>query len=312
MSQPTNTDIHVDAALTNVSLASMNPMDVFVADKVFPKVPTTKESDKYFIYDQDYLLKSEARERADKTPAHIRGHEVTTDTFTTKEYSIAELVSDKERRNADPAINPDQDASAIVTQDLMIKKEALWAAVAFVASQWTTDATPSVLWDVPATSDPIIDVETAKGTITDKIGIPGEMLTGVIAGPVWRVLKRHPDILNAFGGGNAGLKVATVDMVRDLLGLKNLFVANAVQNTAIEKATGVFSQILADNMLIVFVPSTPSPRTASGGYTFSFNDLTISRFRKEDLKSDQIEGSMQFDQKLTMADAGYLIEQPIT
>ena len=43
--------VHVDQALTEVSVAYRNSQ--YVADSIFPVVPVTKQSNKYFIYSKD-------------------------------------------------------------------------------------------------------------------------------------------------------------------------------------------------------------------------------------------------------------------
>ena len=48
MAQPTLNDVHVDAILTNISVAYMQDRDNFIADKVFPVIPVDKKSDKFF------------------------------------------------------------------------------------------------------------------------------------------------------------------------------------------------------------------------------------------------------------------------
>lgn len=303
---PNISDIHVDATLTNLSIASKNPMDVFIADKVFPQVSVSKKTDKYFVYDQSYLLRSEAQLRADKTASAIRDHGVTTATYTAEKYSISELVSDDERRNADPAIDPDADATMIVTHDLMLKKEQLFAATALATSVWSNDVAAAATWD-NASAAILADIDTAKRTITDATGIPGSMLSVVLPGDSWDAAKRDADILAGFGGGDASKAVATVDHVRAVMGVKNLFIMEAVANSAIEGATASYAAVKTDVALVLYVPDNASLRQASAGYTFSWIDMQIKRWREEKLESDQIEGNMAFDQKVTMAAAGYLI-----
>ena len=48
---PEVSQVHIDAALTNVCVAYSNPN--FVADAIAPPVAVRKQSDKYFIYDSE-------------------------------------------------------------------------------------------------------------------------------------------------------------------------------------------------------------------------------------------------------------------
>lgn len=45
---PTQGNVHVDAILTNISVAFMQDQTQFGADRVFPIVPVQKQSDKFF------------------------------------------------------------------------------------------------------------------------------------------------------------------------------------------------------------------------------------------------------------------------
>ena len=44
MPNPTQSDLHVNVPLTNVSVAYMQDKAHFIADKVFPRVPVQKQS----------------------------------------------------------------------------------------------------------------------------------------------------------------------------------------------------------------------------------------------------------------------------
>ena len=43
---PQSNEVHIDAALTNLSVGYQNP--AFIADRLAPVVPVRKQSDKYF------------------------------------------------------------------------------------------------------------------------------------------------------------------------------------------------------------------------------------------------------------------------
>jgi hypothetical protein len=312
LGQPSVRDVHNDATLTEISIALKNDMDAFIADKVFPVVPVKHRSDKYYVYTTADLLRSETSERAETAESAIRGHSLSTATYTCVSYAVSELVSDNERKNADDPLDPDEDATMVVTQDGMIHRENKWATDFFTQSVWDTDLTPSTLWDASG-SDPIGDIDTAKATIQKNTGIPQNMLSAVMQIEVWNVVKRHADILNAFGGGNPGNKVATVDFVKDLLGLKNLWIAGSVQNTNVEgNATQTPAFIFGQHCLILFTPDRPSPRQAAAGYTFEFESMNISRFREDAKRSDRIEMNTSFDQKVVSTAAGYLLDDVLT
>ena len=67
MPQPTQNQVHVDAILTNISVAYMQQQQNFIATRVFPVVPVSKQSDKFFTYTKNDWFRDEAQRRADAT-----------------------------------------------------------------------------------------------------------------------------------------------------------------------------------------------------------------------------------------------------
>ena len=51
MSFLTARDVHIDGPLTNLTIANIQSNEGFVADKIFPQVPVSKKTDKYYIWD---------------------------------------------------------------------------------------------------------------------------------------------------------------------------------------------------------------------------------------------------------------------
>ena len=49
---PSRGDVHVNRPLTNISIAFLQTQEAFVADRVFPNIPVTKQSDLFFTIDR--------------------------------------------------------------------------------------------------------------------------------------------------------------------------------------------------------------------------------------------------------------------
>ena len=65
MPQPTLSDVHVNAALTDISVAYIQNNENFIADKVFPMVPVVHKSDVYYVFSKDDFLRDDVQPRAD-------------------------------------------------------------------------------------------------------------------------------------------------------------------------------------------------------------------------------------------------------
>ena len=143
MPNPTASDVHVNAALTNISVAFMQEEGSFVADRVFPIIPVPKQSDRYFVYNKGDFFRSEAQLRAPGAPSAGTGFSIdNTPSYFADVYAIHKDIDDQIRANSDAAINPDRDATLFVTQQLLLRRELTWAATFFgAASGWTGSTT---------------------------------------------------------------------------------------------------------------------------------------------------------------------------
>ena len=74
MTTPTNSAVHVDAALTNISVAFLQNANNFVAGRVFPNVAVSKQSDRYFVFDRGDFNRDEAEVRAPGTESAGGGY----------------------------------------------------------------------------------------------------------------------------------------------------------------------------------------------------------------------------------------------
>ena len=309
MSQPTRSDVHVDAVLTQISIASMNKPESFVAQKVFPRVPVSKESDKYFIFTKSHTFRSEVEVRAPGTTVKHRGYALSNTNYQANEYATGIRVPYRIAENADAPLRPREDATNIITQDMLMFLENNWAAEFMVTGTWTTNTTliGTDRWDDYAGSDPIGNIDTAKFTINGLTGVPTSQLSLAMGAAVWNKLKRHPSLLGAFGGGFGGMKVLTKQQVAEIFEVKEINVSEAVWNTNIEgNATQTLSRIVGKNCLVYYAPASPSLMEPACGYFFSKSVSEISAYDMPRHKAEAVEISSIIDFKATDVDAGYL------
>jgi hypothetical protein len=316
-SQPTPSDVHVDAVLTNISVAYIQQQSHFIAGKVFPIVPVEKQTDKYFIYTKADWFRDEAKRRAPSTESAGSGYGLSTATYSCDVYAMHKDVPDQVRQNSDAPINPDRDATQFVTQRLMLRLEKQWAADYFTTSVWDTDATPTNLWDNYATSDPITDIENAKRAILVTTGfMPNTLVLGY---DVMKALKHHPDLIDRFKYTSAVGSI-TEDMLAKVFGVDRILVAMAINNTAVEGETASFSFVHGKHALLCYVAPTPSLLAPSAGYMFSWRgisrglgqDIGVKRFRMEQLEADRVEGQIAFDDKVVATDLGYFFNGAVS
>src|SRR3990167_1452628 len=160
MPQPTAGDVHVDAVLTNISVAFIQDQKMYVATKVFPVIPVDKQSNKYYSFDKNDWFRDEAKPRADATESAGSGYGLSTDTYFCDPYAIHKDVGNQARKNADPGVNLDESATRFVTGRMLLRQEIQWVTDYFALGIWGTDVEGGAgndftQWNDYADSDPL-------------------------------------------------------------------------------------------------------------------------------------------------------------
>jgi len=319
--KPTPGDVHVNTPLTNISIAYLQAASNFVADQIFPNVPVTKQSDRYYTYDRGYFNRDEMKVRAPATESAGGHYSVdNTPTYYAPVYAFHHDIDDQRRSNSDAVLDPDREATEICTQKALIKREVLWVSKYFVTGVWTTEytgvsGTPTGAqfkqWN-DAASTPIEDIRHRKTDILKLTGF--EPNTLVVGQEVFDSLIDHPDIVDRVKYGQTAPGPAMVDApeLAALFKIPRVFVMKAIQNTANEGASNVHAFIGGKAALLCYSTPSPALMTPTAGYTFSWTGYLgaapqgqrIMRFRMQPIKSDRVEIEMAFDQKLVSADLG--------
>jgi hypothetical protein len=308
MPQPTTTDVHVDAPLTNLSVGFKNDMSSFVADQVFPNVPVAKQTDKYFTYTQADFFRTDARIRAPGTESAGSGYNLSTSTYSCDVLALHKDIDDATRANADAPLDMNRDAVEFLTQHMLLKREIDWAATYFTTGVWGTDANG----DWTDSESAISDIHTKQDTVEGNTGYRPNTL--VLGPQAFMTLKNNSDVLDRIKYTQTG--VVTEQLLASMLGLDKVVVARAVKNTANEGATASYSRVYeTDSALLVYSAPSPSLMHPSGGYTFSWSGYSgaqqgqrVSRFRMDHLRSDRIEMEMTYDQKVISSALGVFIQ----
>lgn len=324
MPQPTQSQVHVDAILTNISVAYMQRAENFIADKVFPVVPVDKQSDKYFKYTKNDWLRDEAQVRADGTESVGSGYNITTETYYADVFAIHKDVGDQTRANADAPINVDREAAEFVTHRLLLRRELQFVSDYMAGGVWGTTASGVASgastgefnqWDNYADSDPIDDIEEAKAEILSVTGMQANTL--VLGYDVFRSLKHHPDLVDRIKYTSS--QTITEDMLARMFDIDRVLVSKAIRATNAEGASEGYSFATGKTALLAHVADSPGLLTPSAGYHFQWTGVSqglgstigTSSFRLESLKATRIEAEIAFDNKVIGSDLGYFWQDAV-
>lgn len=321
-------DVHVNVPLTNISIAYIQDAANFVADRVFPNLPVTNISDRYYTYSRADFNRDEMEARAPGTESAGNGYDIdNTPTYYCTVYSYHKDIADQIRANSDAVLSPDRDGTIFVTQKALIKREVTFAANYFQPGVWnygsvgvsaSPDAGEFLQWNNPD-STPIEEIRTAKRVVQEATGFKPNI--GVVGKFVFDTLIDHPEFIDRikynFASGVAA--VANEQIIAQLFGLDEILVMEAVYNTAPRGEAENSQFIGGDNFLLAYRAKTPGIMTPSAGYTFSWNGWMgatgmghrIKSFRMEHLESDRIEVQMAYAQKIVGADLGFMFSSAV-
>jgi len=334
--QPSRSDVHVNRPLTNISIAYVQSDDSFIAAKVFPLVPVSKQSDAYFTFDRGEFNRDEMAERMPGTESAGGSYTIGNDTYYARVRAYHKDIPAQVRANADNPLDMDREATVYVTQKALINREVNWVSAYFTGGQapgttWVfvadgVDSSPTAAasfdptdagnndilrWN-DANSNPIEDVRRGKRYVLERTGFEPNVFT--LGKVTYDTLLDHPDIVGRIDRGQTtGAARANLVTLADLFEVDKVLVSKAIRNTAVKGQTAAHSFIAGKHALLSYAPATPGIMTPSAGYTFSWtgllgsdaNGINISKWWMQNIKSDRVEVEAAYDQKKVAADLGY-------
>lgn len=324
--QPSLAAVHLDAALTNFSIAYMQDATNFVADVVFPAVPVEHKSDKFFVFAKDAFLRAGGKQVPYGQESPGGGFQLSNSSYDCgSPWRWHFDLTPDILANADPGVNIDAAASNFVMNGLLIQREVNWASTYFKIGVWGTDVvggTNFAQWNDDANSDPITDVSTGRATILQNTGYLPNTL--VVSFWVHEALKKHPLIVDRF-------KYTSSDSINEAM-LARLFevdryiVAKAVQVTSQEGEVISTSLVLDKGALLCYSAPAPSLMAHSAGYYFvwsrltGLNNLGVATYRfpmpwlgvANGVVTERVEGTYCYTSQVTGSDLGYFFGSAVS
>jgi hypothetical protein len=314
--------VHVDQPLTNLTLAYAQSQENFIADKVFPTVGVSKQSDKYYIYDRANMNRTgDVAKLAPRTEVNRIGMTLSTSSYFADVYGLGMDFDEQTLANEDAMLDIRSAGAETLAMRLMIHREEQFATNFFSTGVWGTDNTLSGTdqWSDYTNSTPIQDVTAARRAVQLASGgfKPNTMVVGK---EVRDKLINHPDILARLNGGATVTNTALITDAKlaEIFEVENFYVMEAVKNSSVEGVAESNAFIGGKNALLAYTPSTAGLMSPAAGLTFAWNNLegvnnlgiTVESFSDDALKRQQIaemiQVKMSYDMKVVGADLGYL------
>lgn len=324
MPQPTLNDVHVNAALTDISVAYIQDNENFIADKVFPMVPVVHKSDVYYVFSKDDFLRDDVQPRADAAESAGGGFNLTTQSYSATVWGYHKDVGDQVRANQDPAIDIDVTTTKFIMQKQMIKRDRQFVSTYIKTGVWGTDCTGTgggtpgtttpPLWSDDANGDPFTDIAQGQTTILQNTGLEPNVLA--LGYKVFQALRKHPLVIDRVKYTmQADAKNITKELLAAAFDVDEVVVSKSVYNTAAEGLTGSYSFTLGSNALLCHRAPSPGLMIPSAGYIFPWQGLTglnsmgvviyQERLPGRGRNTIRTDSDMAFDMQKVSADLGY-------
>ena len=302
--------VHTDAALTNVSVKYGG--NEFVGGAIAPTVGVQKKSDVYYIIDpyEDAKRQQDTNRAPGTRPSEVNWA-VTTGSYACSDHALAHYIPDEERENADAVLGPDIQATEMLTQQIMLDKEI--KLVAALDAGVTATAAATEYWgsgDANPLNDVITGIKSVRGTIHK---VPNVLIFDY---DVLLALQVDPYIIDRLKYGQTAPSpaVVTVQSLAQLFMIDRVLIASCSKNSAGKNQDASISSVWGKGAYLAYVPPRPALREPSVAYTLAWtamnggmNGYQVRTGRDDKAKSDWMDVSYYYDQKVVTDGAGYRI-----
>lgn len=306
---PLGSQIYVNKPLSNISLAYKS--ERLVADILAPRVPVAQETGLFYVYTKDSLIVPNTG-RANGASANESTFYASTQSYALQTHALKDIVTDRDRDNADPEIKLDIDTTQDLTQKILLRKEVDLANLCGTAANWAnqTSLTSTFAWSANTTlSNPIAFVDSASAAIALQSGMLPN--TVVLDHRTFNAAKEHTSITDRIKYTSPDS--ITAPMLAKLFNVDRVLVAGGIRNTGQELVITSTSQafIWTDMAFVAYVAPSPSLKTPSALYQLTKNEFgnpyKVKKWREEEREGDFIEVQTMYQHKVVASDAAYLI-----
>lgn len=322
MAQPTASSVHIDAAITQFSLAYMAEPNNYLGTRPFPVIQVDKKTDKYWIWTKNDWLRMQMERRGPGQESAGSGFTLTSDTYSCDVFALHKDIDHITAANAD--VNLERATARWLAQQALIKFDAQLVSDFLGTGKWAQDytgvasapgANQFVQWNDQTVSDPRADIEAGKLKILSTTSMmPNTFIMGY---QVFQALKMHPDF-------RAQLQYTspdsiTADMLGAILDIPRVFVNMGAYATNVEGETAAYSMVQGKTAWLGYVDPNPSAEVPTSAVIFEWTGVSqglgagvaVSQFPIPEKKVQRYEIESAWDNKIVGSDLGVFFTSAI-
>ena len=242
----------VDQILSNLVVEAVPSDDQLIADKVFESIKVPERSGTILLEETRNFMGAGAGLDLERAPGssrtNIGGFDRSSTTFKAKIYAAQDSIAMEDIFDSQYPGSEEQRIAKKVARVMKLAREKRCADILFDSTAFETSS-PATKFDA-AGSEPLTFLHELKDTVFEKAhGINPDSL--IFGRKVFRELARNPEIrgylgttTNNLASGNRILNdEAVLAVLRDILGIPNIHVGQARQDTAVPGAASSESYI---------------------------------------------------------------------
>jgi hypothetical protein len=315
-------NVHIDVALTNISLGYVN--NGMVGDTLAPAVRVRKQSDLYYVFGREAWFPEDDLRSPGGEAVEIPGLKVSTSPYFCFERALQIAITDEERENADSPLSPDRDGVELVTNKVLLRREKRIQTAVHTAANYHTGHTVTLAgtdqWSDLANSDPIGDLKDGLRKVHSALFMEPNL--GVIPYQVMAILEDHPDFIERIKYSQPG--IITADIIASVVGLQRIVVPGLGYNSAANpNATATLGYLWGKDVVLAWVPDRAGLKIPAFMYEFVWvfpggREQVVVRWREDKRESDIVRVKRRYDHKFVAVDggtggsiAGYLIKSAV-
>ena len=298
---------HYNQLLGNISVRYRNK--AYVADRAFPVVPVTKDTNNVAVYGYENL-RVDPSYRGNGSPSHIATYSVSNTTYNLQYHALRGAVTDRDLDNADAPVNRvDVDMTETLTDKILLRCEREARDVIFTTTTWAANttlvSTTSWRFNTTTSGDPSIHAWSAAAAIVRNSGdTPNVALLGHAT---LALLAHNTFILDRIRTTTD--RVATPAVLASLWNLEEVLVGQATENTGLEGIANSNTSVWTNNCWIAYRKPNPGVRSPAVGVSFhkGGSSARVKQWRDEAIGGKWIEVEMAFDHQALATASAYLI-----
>lgn len=309
----TDRNLHIDVLLSNLAI-NYHPKGM-IGEKIAPVVGVGKRSDGYPIWSKADAWGTSDDRRSPGGRANKLERDVSSDTFYCRNYAHSMPLTLEDRENMDAAYIQELRNGKVkfIKSRLLMNKEKRIAEQVNSTTNVGCSSNVSSGWSNlnNGKSDPLGDIFTGIYLMEDATGFrPNSM---VIGNDCWRNLRRHADVVSNNWGtsGQGKSRFASLEQLKAIFELENVFIGRVYENTADEGQDGVYSNMWGDNVLLYYMAE--EREDPSYMKSFRWQRPNIPNWQAEvhpynrETKSELVEMGYYDDEKIVAKELSYLI-----